>query len=410
MRIKKIKITDKIIDFLTIFLYSSFFILETFSWGRYAFLGAAILILGIMCLKQKGKLRFSLQTWHYFILALAVFSLFSIIWAINPADPKHKFTMLMQLFIIYSIIYMHYSEHKNVSKLFAIIKWSGYTVAIYSIFNYGIDFVIKMLTSSVRLENTTINVNEIGLLATIAIIIELYETVYYRHIKVSWIFAIPSFVMIMATQSRKAFIMLFLGILFVLLILSDNKKGFVKKFLRICCIIGLVVISTYFLMKLPFFSGISERFGYIFEEMSGHSESGSSTNIRKELIRIGKEGFLRSPLFGHGFGCPHILANNAIQFDAYLHQNYVELLAGGGIIGFTLFYSIYGYLFYNFYKYRRYDNYGKRLCIVFMVLFLIMDFGRVSCYSKDMYFNFMVFFIVLKDLKSKGVNYESTKV
>lgn len=87
----------------------------------------------------------------------------------------------------------------------------------------------------------------------------------------------------------------------------------------------------------------------------GNGKVDSSTIKRSNLRALGIEWFLKHPFAGIGIANPHILTNQYYAFDAYLHDNFVELLCGGGIIGFSLYYSMYVYLFLQLWNYRRID-------------------------------------------------------
>lgn len=58
----------------------------------------------------------------------------------------------------------------------------------------------------------------------------------------------------------------------------------------------------------------------------------------------------------------HIIAAQELNFDAYLHCNYIELLCGGGLIGFLLYYIMYIYIGVSLWKLRNIDK--KLLCLV----------------------------------------------
>ena len=142
--------------------------------------------------------------------------------------------------------------------------------------------------------------------------------------------------------------------------------------------------------------------GYLIDALQGRGEKGSSAVLRAQMIRIGWNSFKQHPLLGIGYGCPHLLASREMNFDTYLHNNYIELLAGGGIIGFSIFYSIYIYLFYKLHQYHSIKHYGNGICTILLVLILFMDFGQVSCYSKETYFYFMIFFLLVRELRKKN--------
>ena len=118
--------------------------------------------------------------------------------------------------------------------------------------------------------------------------------------------------------------------------------------------------------------------------------------LRQKLIELGIEQFFQSPIFGIGIGCPHVIANQYLRFDAYLHNGFVEMLAAGGIIGFCIYYGAFVYLFFKMYKMKAVDNKNKILCFVLLITLFFREYAMVSVYDKSTYFYFIMFFIFVK--------------
>lgn len=400
----KISRLDKIIDVLMIFLYSALFLFEEQKGGRYIILFLYFTVFVLILIRKRGKISFSIQGWHLSILILAFYSLISSLWAINPDDSMQKFITLMQILILNSILYIYFQSNDNIYRLYKIIKWGGYFICIFSINSYGANTIINSLLQGVRLENGYNNVNVIGIVAATSIIIELYETKYYKCLKKSSIFLIPAFIMVLTTQSKKAFILLILGVYFIFNFSKKRTNKILDKIFLVIINFIIFILLGILISKLSIFDGIKERFLLLLNTSGGENQIGSSSYIRKQMIELGWNSFLENPILGIGIGCPHFLANREIGYDAYLHNNYIELLCGGGIIGFVLYYSIYIYLIKNLYKYRSIEYYGKNISILIIILILIMDYGMVSSYSKETYFHFMVLFLCIRQLKAKDKN------
>lgn len=99
---------------------------------------------------------------------------------------------------------------------------------------------------------------------------------------------------------------------------------------------------------------------------------------------------------------PHILARDYLNFNAYLHDNFAELLCGGGIIGFCLYYTMYVYLFSQLWKYQKVDKQRVAFFALWLMLMLAMNFGMVTYYSKAQNFYLMIHFMNVFDLKRKA--------
>ena len=110
----------------------------------------------------------------------------------------------------------------------------------------------------------------------------------------------------------------------------------------------------------------------------------SSTIVRLMLVDIGWDLFHQSPLIGVGIHNPSVYTYSIFGIENYyLHNNYIELLAGTGIIGVVTYYSMYVYLVYNMLRYH--DLHSNEYVMVFILLMsqLVMDMGLVSYESKS---------------------------
>lgn len=400
--IKVKEISNKMVWITTVFLLSAITIFESYTWGKYILVLACTIILVLDIWSGKGKYYLKFSQYHYFIIGLIMYTLLSSIWGINAGDCLTKTYTYIQILICMTIVYNHYRQFEDERQLLSIIKWSSYIISIYSIIYYGFDFILKMITTGVRIDNTYTNINTIGMLAAMGIVIQVDEMKRKHKVLVSSIFCVPSFIMVVATQSRKALLMLVVGVLLVF-ILRSVKKG--KLFFNILKIIGIVIIGILlikYLASFPIFSGINERMEYLVAMFTGRGIIGQSAQIRQKMIELGIEIFKSHPLVGIGIGCPHIIAGQVLNYDAYLHNNFVEMLAAGGIIGFLFYYFFsYGYLAVKFFKLKREkDNYWV-ICCVLWVLLLFRDYALVSMYSKETYFYFMIFFLTIEKMNER---------
>ena len=400
---RRYSLSDRVIWLLTGFLFASFYIFETYAWGRYIFLGTSFAILVFWVFKKGVRKNiggsFKLGAWHYHLIALSAFSLISSLWALSSEDAVQKAITLLQILICLSFLYLYYQDNIPMMKVLQIIKWAGYGVTVYAFVFYGYDFIVSSLDSEMRLDNEFSNVNSIGMLSAIAIVIQVYELLYYRKIELEAVFCIPSIIMVAATQSRKALVIGVVGIILVLIYVNSGKN-FGKSLFKIVLALTICAFVFQYLSQLAIFNGVSKRMMGLVALYSGVGDAGESATIRDKMVHLGWEYFLANPIGGVGFGCPRILAKTYLNFDAYLHNNYIELLAGGGIIGAAVYYSMYVYLLTKTWKLRLYKNDEYGICLIVMLLLLIVDWGSVSCYSKSTYFYFMLFNLQVKNLMS----------
>ena len=402
MKENRAKIIDITAWIVTAVLFASVFMVGNYSYGKYVIFSLSVAVFVLSVLRNGKKAFYLPRPWHLFIIAIAAFSLLSSLWAFDPRDPIRQAITIGAIGVCFSLPYSYFHNHEEgVRMLIDSVKWGGYIISIYAFFYYGFGNVFSIIINSGRLENGFCNVNTLGMFAALSIVIAVYELKLRKKFIASALLTIPSLIIIPATQSKKAFIYVAVGILAVLIIPNDPKKSGKKILLRAIIITAALAVAGALLIQLPPFAGIRFRFSKLFDMLLGHGEDGSSSVVRVEMIELGLRAFLRNPIGGIGIGCTHILTTAEIAMDTYLHNNYAELLAGGGIIGFAIFYSMYGYLIAKFIRKRHVAEPMKNLCIIIVVLLLIMDVALVSYYSKDLYFILMIPFIEADKLSKK---------
>lgn len=398
MKISLNNIIEKIIWLLTTFLFASFLIFDTVAWGKYAFFGASVLIVILSAISQNGILRFRVTPYHIFFLLFTIYVAMTSLWALfRPVDATNKAITLIQILLCSSLLYIHYDKDENPRPLFLAVMWSGYVVVLYAIAVYGLDAMLES-AQDIRLENDFTNVNNIAMAAAISCMLQWHELLYKRSIW-SVVFVIPSVILITATQSRKAFVLLLAGIVLVYIAKTMQEKGFLKKVLKLLFYMCLVLVGMWLLFQLPIFSGSLARMEQMLNFWSNEGETDHSTLMRNNMMELGMEWFQKYPIGGVGIGNPRHLAARYLKFETYLHNNFVELLCGGGIIGFVLYYSMHVYLFALLFKYRKADHETFSVAIVWLVLTLIMHYGMVSYYSKLQWYYLLIHFLNVSQLK-----------
>lgn len=397
------RIIDWTILVLTMVVICSFTILTTYTWGRYVMLMCLLAIFVLDSARKDFKFRMNTGSHFIWISAWIVFTLASAVWAESPADSVEKAKTMLEMLIMVCILFHAYSERENSAEDFLfVIKWSSYIIVVYTITFYGVDYLKKVAASAgkLELENAFANVNTIAMLAAVGTLIEADEFLDKRKIKLSIIFAVLSVILLALTMSRKAFVMLLLGVVMLLLLRNFEEKDALNKIFKTILGILICAVAIYALVQLPIFSGTMKRMQRMIAGFTGIGRVDNSTTVRMTMMEIGLEQFKKTPLLGMGIGNPHNLVIAKMGKDAYLHNNFIELLAGGGIIGFLLFYSVYVYFFKNYWKYRKRKNPKYYICFTIMVIFLLMDYGRVSYYSKVSYIFFLLSFLEINRLKT----------
>ena len=374
---------EKLMWILTVALLSSITIFSNDTWGRYVLMFATTTFFCLDLFLQRGKYRVCFHVFHVFMLTLISYTALSILWAIDIDDPITKSLTFTQIFICMWVLYNYYVRKNSIDELLSAVKWTGYIISVYSLYYYGFSNVLSMMNSGIRLDNEYANVNAIGMSAAYSIIIQIDE--FLRSKKISWesLFCIPAFIMVIATQSRKALLILLISIAMLLILRNYNPRKIFINIIKIVIALFAFGIMLRYLSDFEIFAGINHRMEYLVLVFTGEGQLGASTMMRQKMIELGLEQFWQAPIFGIGIGCPHIIANQYLRFDAYLHNGFVEMLAAGGIIGFFIYYGAFVYLFLKMYKMKTIEDKNKILCFVLLVTLFFREYAMVSLYSNQ---------------------------
>lgn len=390
----KLNFFEKLSDFLMAVLYASFTILNMDVSGALIMIFIIFVII-IVHGASKGFGNLNIGLFSGYIALFTLFSFASSFWAINADYAIEKTITLFSILICFSILYMIYYD-ANVERLIKMIMYGGLIVAYYSIFFYGLSNIQDTLSSESRLDTVFANVNVIGSVCGISVILSLY---YYRKNKnrLLLLLSIPAVIVVAGTGSKKALILLIVGLVYVQF-LHSSKQGSQKNLKIIGALISLsLIILT--LVKSGIFSGTIMRMDGLIASFTGEGEVDTSTALRSLYRALGYAQFLETPILGIGMGNARILTYNVTGHDCYLHDNFAEMAANGGIVGFILYYWIYYYILKKEYKYRKIDSLSS-IIIFIVIINLVMDYGGVSYYNKGTYFLLMVEMLHINKLKS----------
>lgn len=406
MQINVSNILERIIWVLTVILLFSFTAFETNKYISLILLGVTICIfvLDFLFNDMKSIIKFSL--FHFWVISFAAFCFLSSLWAVDSDFAIIKGFTIIQILICMSVLYNHFSRNFEVKFLLSCIEYAGYTLAIYTICIYGTGVIKQILASGARLSTDFANINSIGMACANAIIIGAYYVLNENHkILFKLPFMLMSLIIVAASGSRKALVILILGITCLCLYkyASRNILKTMLKFSLVLCILGGVF---YFILSMQIFDAVNNRMVGMLALVTGEGTVDDSTYLRQQYIKIGLEQFLETPFLGIGIDNARFLLLQHFGYTTYLHNNYVELLASGGIVGTSIFYSIYVYLVLKLKSNWNVYSSEKMAVLLLIIVQLSMDFGLVSYYSKETYFYIMLFFMFIKNNYGKGCRNE----
>lgn len=306
------------------------------------------------------------------------------------------------LFLVTSTLIMYNYFHNlenGLNLLIIIIIWAGIIFSIYFLSYYGINNCINMIFSGMRVGDEIDNVNRIGLEVAVTYLLILFVGINNSK---KYLFLLPfPLIVALGTGSRKVFLLLLLGTILLVLFNSENNKlkGIIKKVLVLIAL--AVIIKTAFNTFSDF--SIIKRINTFTNYYTGEGKVDHSTIERNLYIKYGFDEFINHPIFGIGAANSGYITSKVSGMFTYLHNNYIELLATTGIIGFTLYYFNYYYLIKKTINVKCdgvKENNIKNFMIILMILLLILDYGQVSYYTKNLYVYFLIPMIGIGDEKN----------
>ena len=227
--------SDLAIWALTYFWLISFVVLATEASGFVVALVTTVLMLIL------SDFKLNIGPFHKHVGAFYIFCLLSVFWALNYHIVLLRTTSILEIFICMCVFYDYYVRLDNYTILLKIIVYAGYTVVIYSYAFYGLGNMVGLAQEGIRLSNEFANVNSICMFAAMAVITDVYLSLYG---KLRWsllVFIIPTLVLISFSQSRKALFMVFFApIMLYLYKNSHNITKDLRPMLRI--LVGLIFV------------------------------------------------------------------------------------------------------------------------------------------------------------------------
>lgn len=390
---KRIRLVDitLLIYVITIFLYTDD--TSTLYISNYAFILFAISVLLWVLICKEGK--FSTANLKIY-LPILLFSIITIPLAISTSLASEKTITLLTLIVLVALINNCFIQDGNPNFILFCVMIAGLAVSINIIREYGYANILAGLISGNRIGREVLQLSYLGRYAYMCAITAFYFA-YYKKFRITYLFCAIGTLICFASQSRQSIITLIITFAILFLIKDFSKK----KINNILKILAIIVVALIFI-RLPALEAVWKRLFSGLMTINVNYGGSESDLKRVYMIQFGLETFLKNPVFGIGLGNIRCVVYGIISEYKYLHNNYVELLACGGIFGFVAYYLIYFKAFKNIkYHLKNTDFYRDEVAISLVLLIgqLVLDFFVVSYYSKLQYIIFAFVFIVISRCK-----------
>lgn len=391
----KTKRSNLLVLLLTILLQSAFIIMNNDTMGGYVMLCITIIVLFFVLFNKNIHKIIYFEKFHKGVFLFGLYCMVTSLWAIDYDASLTKSITIFEILICMSVLYTYYSYDDNIDNLLLTIVWTGSIIAIYSLYYYGYTFIVNTALLGERLENDFANINAVAMKCSLSIVIALYFFLYKKKLYPLAISSV-SIIIIAASGSRKAFVMLVIGVV-MLFLLKSSSKSLMKTMIKGVVLCLILFIGLKMLQDVALFSTINERMEGLIALVTGEGVVDSSSDKRALYIQEGIDQWYKTPILGIGIANSYLFNSS----QTYTHNNYVELLSCGGVVGFLFYYSIYFYLIKNIWNNRSLDKTRAMLMLLIIGITLVTDYGSVSYYSKSTYFTLMVMFLYVRVLKGK---------
>ena len=78
-------------------------------------------------------------------------------------------------------------------------------------------------------------------------------------------------------------------------------------------------------------------------------------------------------------------------------------IAGGGLVGFICYYSIYVLLLSRFFRFKAERSPEYDICLVLLILQAVLEFAYVAYYSRETYFYLMMYYLESEIIKDRAL-------
>ena len=378
MKIKLEKLTDVL---FVIFIFSSI-VMQASKIGKIIQLISSIMLL-IIVLSQKPKLYFYHILEIIFVAFVYMQVLFNIA-VIKNGTLNTANTILYNFSFSFSIFnYCIYKKDlKKVIKIYARTTIIGLTFLLFFNFRSMISFRFNASTIISIMGIKLIGGQSSTALALIAAIPAFFLSIFSNteERKENIVYTIILLAFALMTGTRKTLI-IFIFILFVVYPLK-NKKITISRILKICISISIMMGLTFLILtKIPFIynvigNRVEAAIAIFFKDEDKSIDA--SIKVRDRMIRRSQELFEEKPTLG--WGMDYFRLSNQSGLGYYSHNNYMEMLVGGGITGAILYYSKYIWLLAISYRYAiKNKTDSKWICILmFLLIMMLIEYWQVT--------------------------------
>lgn len=361
---------------------------------------------GFVRLTQRGK--------EYFIWYSAVTFICSIsaLWATH-SNMSSILSLIVDTYIPIVISLMCVAEYLKRGNtglgMMTALVMAEVAVAIRALLNTEFTSLLSEYNTRLYGRGLGVNYNHFTTQFALVLCVVLFLA-YYVH-KAFYIPALFIIANIIISGSRK--VLLVSVFVFVFLYLTSSGSSLWKKLLRLLVVVAVLGAALWIISTNSFLNQlIGKKTMLVVREvisMDVDRSSDFSAYQRSELIKKAGEVFFSHPILGVGYYC----FRNYNEWNLYAHNNYMELLADMGIVGFLTYYSMYIRCFLEYIhmhirlrggklrlNHRKEPSKWNKLGVLFILSLLFIEYGQVTFFRPYVLIPIMVTVLGIENMKN----------
>lgn len=255
----------------------------------------------------------------------------SLSWSVIPDESLSRIKTFLYQLICYGCVTALVAGDKSALKA-ALVSFvvSSAVSAFFVLAVQGVTFTDN------RYVDGAVSSGQLALCATFSMLLCLYQWKRVRQGRYLLLFAVFALALLLTSSRRNFIILLVFFVLFYTLDSNDVRKR-IGLFLGCTLVAGIVLFAV---LNVDFlYQFIGRRLESFLQFVIWGNGGDASTTGRARLIDYGMTLFQQSPILGKGVGTfEQLFGTTHGSWQTSADNNYVELLADLGIVGFSLYY------------------------------------------------------------------------
>lgn len=347
---------------------------------RLASVAVLALMAGIYTLQLISKPKFSFASVSGIYLLFVCFAMASCIWCVSLERSKAVMYELLTGCVFITVTAWCIRSRESLNKHINGLLVANFLMCVMLVVGCGFD-ITKLRYSGIEIIG--LDKNYYSQICAFCCVISYAFFVMTRRRRYL-ISILPSILVILGSGSRKAVLAVVLGIMLLYAFLYRKNIRKFGQYIITCAIVLLVAIVYLGRTNPEFLQRIVDGIATFLGDEAANADT--SALIRTALIDRAVELFAENPVLGIGMNNFSYFSGDINIYGGYMyaHNNYVELLADFGVVGFVLYYFMYILCIIGISRSKRYSGRAilSALSFALVTMLLVNDIASVSYYLK----------------------------